>query len=131
MKHLNQKAQKIFDTIIDVHLNGKQHIQIGEKWDGFMPLVVEKVYTQDIGTTYSFAHYYKCNGDMMQDPEMLFIKHINGKVYPAMFQMAAPPVYEESIFYDDGKWKVKPKQQKDHTSFAQTWLNNIKEQQNI
>jgi len=130
MRYLNKKTSKIFNKIIDNHLNGNQHCQIGEKGESFMPLVVEKLQTDSIGTFYSFAHYYTQNGDLMQDPEMLFIKHDNGNIYPSMFQMAAPPIYEESIFYDDG-WKVRRKLQKDHTLFAQTWLKNIEQQQAI
>ena len=97
---------------------------------GFMPLHVEKLYTDDVGTTYSFAHYYKQNGDMMKDPDMEFIITRSGKIYPKTFQMDAPPIYEESIFYEHG-WKVRPKLQRGHVSFAEMWLKNIKNQQDI
>ncbi len=126
MKKLNQKATKVFNTVIE-KLNGSDHIKIDNS--SFMPLVVEKLYDTDIGTVYSFCHYFKQNGDMCQDPEMLFIKNKNGYVYPAMFQQAIPPVYQESIFQEDGKWKVRTAWQKDQTSFANMWMENIKYQQ--
>jgi len=137
LKHLSKPAKKIFDNIID-QLNGPEkfhpdetenYIKIDNTAGSFMPLVVERLYKQSIGTVYSFAHYFKQNGDMCQDPEMLFILHENGNVYPKMFQQY-PNFYEESIFWDDG-WKVHPKMQADHTKFANMWLKNIKEQQKL
>ena len=95
-----------------------------------MPLSVEKLSTYDIGTVYSLCHYFEQNGDLCQDPEMLFLLHKSGRVYPMMFQQAIPPAYEESIFFDDG-WKLNKRLQAEHTRFANLWLKNIKEQQNI
>lgn len=126
MKPLNQKTQKIFDGIIS---DVETHKTIDNCNSTFMPLHVEKLSTYDIGTMYSFCHYFKQNGDLCQDPEMLFLK-TKGSVFPCMFQQAIPPIYQESIFYDNG-WKVRNKMQKDHTSFANQWLVNIKEQQNL
>jgi len=126
MRKLNKSATKTFEDIIE-KLNGADHITIDNS--SFMPLSVEKLYTTDIGTFYSFCHYFKQNGDMCQDPEMLFIKHKNGAVYPAMFQQAIPPIYQESIFMEHGKWQVRTSWQKQHTSFANMWLKNIKYQQ--
>ncbi len=131
MKTLNKKTTEIFNEIIDTHLNGSNYCKIGKDDGGYMPLVVEKVGSYSIGTMYSFAHYYKVNGDMCQDPEMLFLKHENGNVYPAMFQQAIPPVYQESLFHNGDAWKIQPGLQKEHTSFANIWLKNIEQQQNI
>jgi len=133
MKPLNKTATKIFNSITeDMEGNRRNYKKIDNTNDTFMPLVVEKVGTYDIGNMYSFAHYFKQNGDMCQDPEMCFIVHkSSGKVFPCMFQQAIPPVYEESLFMDDGKWKFKPAMQKDHVSFANMWLKNIKDQQSL
>ncbi len=126
MKPLNKTATKIFMTIIE---NAGEHKTFDNK-PGFMPLHVEKLYTVDVGSVYSFAHYYKLNGDMMKDPDMEFIVTKAGQIFPKMFQMDAPPIYEESIFYNE-KWKVRPALQKQHVSFANMWFTNIKAQQNI
>ena len=130
MKPLNQKAQKVFDKIISDLDTGKTHKTIDNCDTAFMPLHVEKLGTSEVGTTYSFCHYFKQNGDMCQDPEMLFIKHKSGRVFPSMFQMAIPPIYEESIFYDYG-WKCRTRLQRQHKDFANMWLKNIKEQQRL
>ncbi len=131
MKHLNETAQEIFDTLIEgLDLVENHHKRIDNASGSFMPLSVELIAKNSIGLTYSLAHYYIQNGDLMQDPEMLFIKHENGKTFPAMFQQAAPPIYEESIFWNK-KWKVNPCLQAEHTAFAHTWLKNIKNQQKL
>ena len=132
VKPLNKKSQAIFDDIISDMDLIKNHKKI-ENSKAFMPLVVERLQVYDWGVFYSFCHYFKQNGDMCQDPEMLFIKHKNGKVFAAMFQQAIPPVYEEGVFFDmdSGAWKVNKRMQADHTSFANMWLKNIKEQQGL
>ncbi len=126
MKPLNKTATQTFLKIIE---GLEEHKKIDAK-AGFMPLHVEKLYTDEIGDIFSFAHYYKQNGDMMKDPDMEFILTKSGQVFPKMFQMDAPPIYEESIFFDE-QWKVKPAQQRQHAQFANMWLKNIKVQQNI
>ena len=95
-----------------------------------MPLIVERLGTFDVGTQYSFAHYFKQNGDLCRDPEMVFLKHKSGAVIPCMFQQDIPPLYQESLFFDDG-WKVSPRLNKQHTSFANMWIKNIKWQQSL
>ena len=65
------------------------------------------------------------------DPEMVFLKATNGNVYPTMFQQAIPPIYQESIFFEHSKWHIIKRMQADHTSFANMWIINIKEQQNL
>ena len=129
MKKLNKKQSVIFNKIIEPLENGKDHYKL-ENSKSFMPLSVEKLGTYDVGIMYSLCHYFKQNGDLCQDPEMVFLKHANGNVYPAMFQQAIPPIYEESIFFDSG-WKCCHKMQADHTKFANMWMNNIKEQQRL
>lgn len=129
MKPLNKQSEKVFNSVLE-KLNGSDHCRIGEKGKAIMPLSVEKLTTYDVGTVYSFCHYFEQNGDLCQDPEMLFLLHKTCRVYPMMFQMAIPPVYEESVFFDNG-WKVKTRLQAKHTKFANTWLKNIKNQQGL
>jgi hypothetical protein len=130
LKALNKTATQTLNDILNNYLGSKRHMVLDKTNESFMPLSVERLYSNDAGTFYSFCHYFKQNGDMCQDPEMLFIKTKSGKVYPAMFQ-SYPNIYEESIFQDDGKWKVHVKMQADHAKFANLWLKNIKEQQKL
>jgi len=128
-KHLDPKTENIFYRIIGC-LNGGDHCRIDNS-KAFMPLVVERLETCDAGTVYSLCHYYELNGDPCQDPEMLFLWSKSGRVYPMMFQMAVPPIYEESLFLDGGRWKMCPGMQARHTKFANHWLFNIKDQQRL
>lgn len=135
---LNKKATEIFDTLTDGlntpgdHKNFDAH-GYTEKWDGgIMAAHVEHIGDMAGNPLWSIAHYYKQNGDMMRDPDMTFLE-IHGKIYPASFEMSALGKYEESIFvdYDTGKIKLIPKLQRQHASFANQWMRNIKEQQNL
>ena len=129
-KALTKTSKKIFNKIIE-RLNGSDSCRIGEPNRAFMQLSVEKLYTHNAGTEYSFCHYFKQNGDMCQDPEMVFLLHKSGRVYPIMFQQAIPPVYQQSMYMKDGEWKLNPRTQREHAKFANMWFKNRKEQQNI
>ena len=137
MKQLNKAATRTFKKIIERLNDSFSGFQQGDsctidKKDGaFTPLSVERLLTYDNGTVYTFCHYFIQNGDMCQDPEMLFLAHQSGRVYPMMFQQAIPPVYEESLFRENGKWKVNHRLQHQHTTFANMWLKNIKSQQKL
>jgi len=136
MRTLNKEATKIFNNITEGLGYGLEednnYLKLDNSNGAFMPLVVECIGQTDFALIFSFAHYFKQNGDLCQDPEMLFFKHDDGDIYPFMFQQAIPPVYEESIFKDvDGQWKCKPRLQTDHTKFANMWLKNIKTQQKL
>ena len=51
---------------------------------GFMALHVERIGTQ----MYSLAHYFRQNGDMMRDPDVVLFKDAHGRWFPATFQQA-------------------------------------------
>lgn len=127
---LNKKSTAIFEKIISRIPEGKSSVKIGNDGDAFMPLHVERLSSYDAGTLYSLAHYFEQNGDLCQDPEMLFLRTSAGAVVPTMFQQAIPPVYEESIFFDGG-WKLRRRMQREHAEFAEMWLRNINEQQDL
>lgn len=89
------------------------------------------VHVERIGpTTYSIAHYYQKNGDLVQDPDVVFVRE-QGKWYPTEIQQ--PFGYSRVMRLDpEGKisgWS--PKHYRDLRSFAITWIRNIREQQGI
>ena len=128
MMRLNKTTTKTFHKIIEqIPESGK----IDNTNGAFMPLVVEKLRTFDIGTEYSLCHYFKQNGDLCQDPEMVFMAHKSGAVYPMMFQMAIPPVHERSMEKKYDKWVYSKRLNREHTKFANMWLRNIKNQQKL
>jgi hypothetical protein len=111
--------------------------------EGFMPLVIEQIDENietawGVGKLISLAHYYEENGDLMRDPEMVFIVVDNRDdpkdlnligIYPQLYQLDALGLYEESIRVENNKissyisaWQT------GHCSFANTWLKNIKAQ---
>lgn len=140
MKKLNEQATRIFCRLIK-KLKGQQHIKLYS--EGFMPLSMERleenILTPDgVATTYSLCHYYELNGDLMRDPEMVFIivdnrndeKDIEAiHIYPQLYQLDSLGLYEESIRIEDGQIKSFIKTwQSGHCAFANQWLRNIQMQ---
>lgn len=101
---------------------------------GTMPVVVEHVGTCRMGDLFSVAHYYTQNGDLMADPEMVFLRATGTQdFYPVSYKLDALGVYREGyIFSEDGKtdriWKS---EQADEAVFAGTWMKNIRDQQGL
>lgn len=140
MKKINQQAAKIFCRLLD-----SMGIQTYKKFtnEGFMPLVMEQVgelvnTPWGKGQLYSLAHYYEQNGDLMRDPEMVFIVVDNRKdtkdyefigIYPQLFQLDSLDLYEESVnIVNKTVTTYKPAWQAAHVSFANQWLKNIQQQ---
>ncbi len=140
MKKINQQAARIFCKLLD-----KMGIQEHTKFtsEGFMPLVMEQVgelinTPWGKGQLYSLAHYYEQNGDLMRDPEMVFIVVDNRKdakdydfigIYPQLFQQDSLDLYEESVnIVNNTVTTYKPHWQAAHVSFANQWLKNIQQQ---
>eukprot|EP01133_Synstelium_polycarpum_P017044 gene17044-20305_t len=86
-----------------------------------------------LANLYSLCHYYKQNGDLMQDPEMCFFS-IDSRgdfkadyskivIAPYMYQNASIG-YQESVRMENQKLTTfNKKRQKEHTIFANTWLH--------
>lgn len=140
MKKLNLHATRIFSQLLK-KLNGKEYKKLVS--EGFLDLTIEGLEENlltpwGIGITYSLCHYYEQNGDLMRDPEMVFIvvdnranenDFENLHIYPKMYQQDNLAIYEESIAIEYGKITSYIKAwQAAHVQFAQQWLSNIKEQ---
>lgn len=129
MKALSPKATAIMLEI----LTGIEESGDAKKLDserGFMPLHVEWIGVTGLGKLFSLAHYGKMNGDLMKDPEMVFLKTENGNFFPASFTNDYAGFYREGIqFIDSELLNLLPKEQADQAEFAEIWLENIKEQQ--
>ena len=136
MRSLNKASQKIMDKLTTGVDAGCPHRRIDNTNKAFMPVVIEVIgkaqLDEAIGTLYSIAHYYKQNGDAMRDPEMVFYKAPDGKYYPVMFQQDNLCIYQESVEWEGEKIVAYDRSvQKDHVFFANLWMKNIKEQQEI
>jgi hypothetical protein len=128
MKCLNKSGTKVMDKLVsglEVPGDAKTFDMHGytEKWNGgIMAVHVENignVPSTGSGNLYSVAHYYKQNGDMMRDPEMIFwaaktrdkdLMIVNA-YYPIYFRM--DPIIEQSsaVFRDGELHGFKPKMQ--------------------
>jgi hypothetical protein len=145
MKSLNQKSTRIFNKLI-ARLDKAQHVRINNAPEAFMPLSVEYLFTTDIEgrnmKVFSLAHYYLQNGDLVPDPDMTFAVYTPPaepqqpgqpqplpQIYPMSFQNAL--MYDEAIFQKEGKWQYIPSRLNDLVYFANIWLKNIQDQQNI
>ena len=150
MKHVSQTARRVVDRLVAGMDNPGDATTFDahnytEKWDGgIMAVHVENIGnipSTGNGNLYSVTHYYKQNGDMMRDPEMIFWggQTMNQKCemvdtyYPIYFrQDGGIPIEEESAVFTDGKLSgYRPAMQADHAKFANQWMKNVKEQQNL
>ena len=123
---------KTVEQIIETLHNGGewQHIKI--KNAPYMDLVIERVGKSPQGLPLiSVAHYFEQNGDLCQDPEMVFEVSPDGW-RPVFFQQAIPPIYREAIVYEyrptSSAVKVNLREMADQKSFARVWNRNLKHQ---
>ena len=126
LTYLNQKASKILEKLVDGvdYDNAKR---VNNAPGVYMYVSVNQVAENQ----FSVAHYYEQNGDLCQDPDVVFLKSPSGRWFPIMFQQANPPVYQEPVEFDeDGTIKGwRPRMLRDLVSFCNQWMENIEEQQ--
>lgn len=98
-----------------------------------MAVHIEEIATCENGKIWSLAHYYEQNGDLMSDPEMTFlVKNNHLEIYPLSYTQHSLGIYNDAVFFENGRpTKFKPKMQADLAVFANMWLNNIKDQQEL
>ena len=79
--------------------------------------------------TFSVAHYFKQNGDLVCDPDGVFLKTAAGWL-PVTLQLATGH-YTVAVELDvnDKPTGWRPRQYRELHSFATMWLRNIREQQ--
>ena len=132
MKTLNSTSTATLNKMVSMLEDG--YIKINNTGSSFMPVSVEAIFDNEKYMVVSVAHYYEQNGDLMADPEMLFIYNKAMKVFfPSYFkQDGFMGSEQESVIMENGEIKgYKAKMQADHSSFANQWLRNIKSQQNL
>lgn len=132
MKCLNTRAKLIIQQLYEsmfhepYMLTEGSHAKINNN-PAFMPVVIEKVgRLPGYGEVISIAHYGEQSGDLMADPEIEFTI-IGGDYYPISFRNDYLCKHN-SIFEDDG---INLSLQHDLTTFANQWMRNIAEQQNL
>lgn len=99
--------------------------------NGFMDLVLERVEHMDgasgnSGVAFSLAQYFRQNGDLCKDPEMVVIVYPTLKMVEALtFEQSLPPIYQV-VFPELGKFY--PQLRKELNGFLRLWLNNLIDQ---
>ena len=131
MKALNVKAEAIFRKLTEGMVKLGDH----RKWDNasgtFMAVCIELIAKTALGPLVSIAHYYEQNSDLMRDPDIVFWVDADQHVYPISYRQDGLGIDQEAAVFVDGQWNVKPKMQADITRFANQWMLNIQEQQNL
>jgi len=131
MIKISNPAKKVMDKLTQGLEATGAHKKIDNS-PGFMAVHIENVGSCELGYMFSVAHYYEQNGDLMKDPDMVFIKSQDGDYYPVEFQQDNLGLYQCAVEWDGNKVKgFTPKLQKDLAKFAATWMRNIKDQQKL
>jgi hypothetical protein len=123
LKCLDKEAKETLNRLVSMTTDGYAKIDNSD----FMAVIIEKLPDNSV----SVAHYGKLNGDLMADPEMVFWLN-DDEWYPCYYLNHYAFVEQNAVQFQDGKPSaIKRELQKDMVDFANGWLRNIKEQQDL
>ena len=128
VKPVSASAKKVIQQLEAMMIDG--YAKIDHASDIFMPVVVEQVGKNQL----SIAHYYEQNGDLMADPEIVFLKKAYSygiEYYPIYERMSGLGSDVELVIFENRKPKMISRLQKQATSFCTTWMSTIAMQQGI
>ena len=128
VKPVSARAKKVIEQLEAMMIDG--YAKIDNANGAFMPVVVEQVGKNQI----SIAHYYEQNGDLMADPEIVFLKKeysYGVEYYPIYEKMSGFASEVELVTFENSKPKLISNLQKGAASFCTNWMRAIKAQQNI
>lgn len=91
----------------------------------YMPVHVDRLSQ----ATYSIAHYFEQNGDLVCDPDGVFLKTEAGWLPVTLQQNTGHYTIALELDGNDKPTGWRPRQYKDLASFAAMWLRNIRNQQ--
>jgi hypothetical protein len=127
---LSPQATAVMDTLT-AGMSVSDHKKIDNAEGTFMALHVECIGECNLGHIFSLAHYYEQHGDLMRDPEMLFIQAEDG-YYPAEIWQDGVNSHNVGLLIEDGlAVSIDETEQADLTVFAEVWLKNIRVQQEL
>lgn len=101
---------------------------------GYMPLSVEDIGRSGEGSRLvSLCHYGEQNGDMMRDPDMVFMFHDlpdGPSAEPISFRNDYMCTCQDVYMYDEAgkRMHVKPALKRDLKDLASTWFKNLRDQ---
>ena len=128
---LSPQAETVMDTLT-AGMSVSDHKKLDNAEGTFMAVHVVCIGRCNLGPVFSLAHYYEQQGDLMRDPEMLFIQAEDGGYYPVeIWQDAVNSHYVGVLIEDGNAVSIDETEQADMTVFAEVWLKNIKQQQRL
>ena len=133
MRKVNSKATKVLERIRKLACAASGHVKIDNAPGAFMPLCVERLSSLPKGELWSLAHYGEQNGDLMADPDIVFLRVDASTWFPVEFTNHYVGMYQELVKLDtDGSpktfWQTP---QRDAAIFVGTWMENVRHQQEV
>ena len=98
---------------------------------GFMAVVVEHLEQREIGSLYSVAHYFEQNGDLVADPDVVFLRRGHGLWTPVSIQAPLGGYRVVVRVREDGRVEVDERGQRELVRFANILMQNVAAQQGI
>ena len=126
------KLYQAFATDLNHLLNGARAVRITVP--GYMPLSVEEIgFSGDGYRLVSLCQYGEQNGDLMRDPDIVFLFHNvsdGAAAEPVSFRNDYLGLSQEVYRYDETgrRTHVLPTLKQDLMEFAESWFANLKDQ---
>lgn len=131
MKRINDKSTITLNQMIGM-MDG-WGIKIDNSNNAFMPVFISTTYEDERSKIFTVGHYHSEEGDIIAEPEMQFLFDENsGSFYPIYYRQDSLEIENYSVKIDDGLiLSVNKSLQGEYTEFANQWLKNIRQQQNL
>ncbi|MDF0668773.1 MAG: hypothetical protein P0119_22200 [Nitrospira sp.] len=126
------KSYQEFATHLDHLLGGVQAVRITVP--GFMPLSVEKIGSSEDGHRFvSLCQYSEQNGDLMRDPDLVFMVTDlpdGAAAEPVSFRNDYLGIFQEVYRYDEvgRRTHVLPSLKQDLQEFGRAWFATLRDQ---
>ena len=126
------KLYQAFATDLNQLLNSARAVRITVP--GYMPLSVEEIGSSGDGyRLVSLCHYGEQNGDLMRDPDIVFLFHTgpdSAAAEPVSFRNDYLGIVQDVYRYDETgrRTHVVPSLKQELKDFAESWFANLKDQ---
>jgi len=134
MRSVSQEAKRVLDILTD-GINSENAYRKVDTSKSFKAVSVDFLGESKLGSFFSVAHNSIQNGDVMADPDMEFLKALDGNYYPIRYQNDFLPGFlghSKALNIEGGKIaSYYPKVLSSLCSFTTKWMRNITMQQDL